>query len=209
MPRAQREVAHFEKQRGDPLIGEQETATLAIQEPLNEAVELLRRALAERGLEIAADLDTAGRIRKALRIDSPPCRVLCVDCPVALLEALPLDQSAAVLLPSHLVVTGPGRLNSGSLSEPFLCPSQRTARDRAGCGEQTTGQSRASGRKRIHPAESTGTNCLKEASCFAISIARLNKPAVGIVSSSRSGCLVSSVGQVKLHAWRRSRGSQC
>ena len=88
------------------MIGEQETATLTIQKPLNEAVKLLRRALAEGGLEIAADLDMAGRIRKALRIDFPPCRVLCVDCPVALLEALALDRSAAVLLPLHLVVTG-------------------------------------------------------------------------------------------------------
>ena len=92
------------------MIGEQETATLTIRKPLSEAVKLLRRALAEGGLEIAADLDMAGRIRKALRIDIPPCRVLCVDCPVALLEALALDRSAAVLLPLHLVVTGQGGL---------------------------------------------------------------------------------------------------
>ena len=88
------------------MIGEQETATLTIRKPLHEAVKLLRRALAEGGLEIVADLDMAGRIRKALRIDFPPCRVLCVDCPVALLEALALDRSAAVLLPLHLVVAG-------------------------------------------------------------------------------------------------------
>ncbi len=88
------------------MIGEQETATLTIQKPLNEAIKLLRRALAEGGLEIAADLDMAARIRKALRIEFTPCRVLLVDCPVALLEALALDRSAAVLLPLHLVVTG-------------------------------------------------------------------------------------------------------
>ena len=88
------------------MIGEQETATLIIQKPLNEAVKLLRSALAEGGLEIAADLDIASRIRKALRIDFPSCRVLCVDSPLALLEALALDRSAAVLLPLHLVVTG-------------------------------------------------------------------------------------------------------
>jgi uncharacterized protein (DUF302 family) len=88
------------------MTGEQDTATLIIRKPLNEAVKLLRSALAEGGLEIAADLDMAGRIRKALRIGFPPCRVLCVDCPVALLEALALDRSAAVLLPLHLVVTG-------------------------------------------------------------------------------------------------------
>ena len=88
------------------MTGAQDTATLIIQQPLNEAVKLLRRALAEGGLEIAAGLDMAGRIRKALRIDFPQCRVLCVDSPLALLEALALDRSAAVLLPMHLVVTG-------------------------------------------------------------------------------------------------------
>jgi uncharacterized protein (DUF302 family) len=88
------------------MTGEQETATLIMQQPLNEAVKLIRRALADGGLEIAAELDITGRIRKGLKIDLPPCRVLCVDCPVALLEALALDRSAAVLLPLHVVVAG-------------------------------------------------------------------------------------------------------
>jgi uncharacterized protein (DUF302 family) len=100
------------------MIGEQETATLIIQKPLNEAVKLLRRALAEGGLEVAAELDMADRIRKALRIDFPPCRVLCVDSPVALLEALALDRSAAVLLPLHLVVTGHDGLTLVHLLNP-------------------------------------------------------------------------------------------
>jgi len=99
------------------MIGELETATLTIQKPLNEAVKLLRRALAEGGLEIAADLDMAGRIRKALRIDFPPCRVLCVDCPVALLEALALDRIGRRPAPAALGGYRSGRLNSGSLFE--------------------------------------------------------------------------------------------
>lgn len=88
------------------MTGDPETATLIMQQPVNEALKMIRRALAEGGLAIAADLDMASRIGKALRIDFPPCRVLCVDCPVALLEALALDRSAAVLLPLHLVVAG-------------------------------------------------------------------------------------------------------
>ncbi len=100
------------------MTGEQEPATLIMQQPLNEALKLIRRALAEEGLEIAADLDMAGRIRKALRIDFPPCRVLCVDCPVALLEALALDRSAAVLLPLHVVVAGQDGLTLIHLLNP-------------------------------------------------------------------------------------------
>jgi uncharacterized protein (DUF302 family) len=100
------------------VTGDPETATLVMRQPLDEALKLIRRALAEEGLEIAADLDMAGRIRKALRIDLPPCRVLCVDCPLALLEALALDRSAAVLLPLHLVVTGQDGLTLVHLLNP-------------------------------------------------------------------------------------------
>jgi len=88
------------------MTGEQEPITLIVRQPPNQALRSIRRALAEGGLEIAMDLDLGGRIGKALRIDFPPCRVLGVDCPVALLEALALDRSAAVLLPLHLVVAG-------------------------------------------------------------------------------------------------------
>ena len=101
------------------MTGDQETVTLIIQQPVSDALKLIRRALADGGLEIAADVDLAGRIRKALRIDLPPCRVLCVDCPVALLEALALDRSAAVLLPLHLVVAG----HNGSTLVHLLNPT--------------------------------------------------------------------------------------
>ena len=101
------------------MTGDPDTATLIMQQPLSGALKSIRRALAEGGLEIAAELDVAGRIRKALRIDIPPCRVLCVDCPVALLEALALDRSAAVLLPLHLVVSG----EDGATHVHFLNPA--------------------------------------------------------------------------------------
>ena len=101
------------------MTGDQDTATLIMQQPPSEALRVIRRALAEAGLEIAADLDLGGRVRKTLRIDIPPCRVLCVDCSVALLEALTLDRSAAVLLPLHLVVAG----QDGSTLVYLLKPS--------------------------------------------------------------------------------------
>lgn len=98
--------------------GDPETATLMMQKPLNEALKLLRVALAGEGLEIAAELDISGRIRKTLRVNLPPCRVVCVDCPVALLEALAFDRSAAVLLPLHLVVAGQDDLTLIHLLNP-------------------------------------------------------------------------------------------
>jgi uncharacterized protein (DUF302 family) len=98
------------KTRGNPMTGDQQTATLVVQQPLNAALKTIRTALTKQGLEIAAELDLAGRINKALRLNLPPCRVLCVDCPLALLEAIALDRSAAVLLPLHLVVAGQGEV---------------------------------------------------------------------------------------------------
>jgi uncharacterized protein (DUF302 family) len=98
--------------------GDPETATLIMQKPFNEALKLLRVALAGEELEIAAELDMSGRIRKSLRVNMPPCRVLCVDCPMALLEALAFDRSAAVLLPLHLVVAGQDDLTLIHLLNP-------------------------------------------------------------------------------------------
>ena len=100
------------------MTGDQNTATLIMQQSPSDALKVIRRALAEAGLEIAADLDLAGRVRKTLRIDLPPCRVLCVDCTIALLEALTLDRSAAVLLPLHLVVAGQDGLTVVYLLNP-------------------------------------------------------------------------------------------
>src|SRR5258708_5638875 len=46
------------------IAGDQETATLVMQQPLKEAFKLIRRALPKEGLEIAADLNVAGRIER-------------------------------------------------------------------------------------------------------------------------------------------------
>ena len=84
---------------------DQETVTLVIRKPLPVAVKSIRRVLAESGLEIVMELDLAGRVHKTLNMDIAPCRVLYVDCPVSLLEAIALDRSAAVVLPLHIVVS--------------------------------------------------------------------------------------------------------
>lgn len=100
------------------MTGDQATTTLRIRQPLNQALKLIRRALAEGGVEVAVDLDMSGRIRKSLRIDLPPCRILFVDCPVELLEAIALDRSAAVLLPLHVVVAGQDEITLVHLMNP-------------------------------------------------------------------------------------------
>jgi uncharacterized protein (DUF302 family) len=82
--------------------------TYRLPEPFEKAVKLLREALAQDELRTPMELDVSGRISRELGIRLAPCRLLCVDCPFILLEAIALDGSAAVLLPIHIIVYGRG-----------------------------------------------------------------------------------------------------
>ena len=84
---------------------DQETVTLVIKEPLPTALRSIRRALSDSGLEIVMELDLAERVRKTLNLEIAPCRILYIDCPASLWEAIVLDRSAAVILPLHLVLS--------------------------------------------------------------------------------------------------------
>jgi uncharacterized protein (DUF302 family) len=90
------------------MTGDPQTTTLVVQQPLAAALKTIRAALSKQGLEIAVEVDLSARINRSLRLNLPPCRVLCVDCPLAVLEAITLDRSAAVLLPMHLVISSQG-----------------------------------------------------------------------------------------------------
>jgi uncharacterized protein (DUF302 family) len=83
-------------------------ATYRLPEPFERAVKLLREALARDELRTPMELDVSGRISRELGIGLAPCRLLGVDCPLILLEAITLDGAAAVLLPMHILVYGRG-----------------------------------------------------------------------------------------------------
>ena len=84
----------------DPSI----TTFLLLRSP-SRAVKEIRRALAAAGLTVAGEMDLAARLGRGLKVGFPACKVMCVDCPTTLPEALAFDRSAAVLMPIHLVVT--------------------------------------------------------------------------------------------------------
>ncbi|HSW51540.1 MAG TPA: DUF302 domain-containing protein [Bryobacteraceae bacterium] len=79
-----------------------------IPEPFERALRLLRESLAKEGLAVPMELDLSGRMRKELGIALAPCRVLCVDSPMATVQAMAIDSACAVFLPLHLVVSGRG-----------------------------------------------------------------------------------------------------
>ena len=70
----------------------------------DQALASLREALTAAGLTISGEMDVADRIRRQLGLGFGPCRVLLVDSPYLLVEALALDRSAAALFPLHVVV---------------------------------------------------------------------------------------------------------
>jgi uncharacterized protein (DUF302 family) len=81
------------------------TISFIVPDSFEGAIKLIRQALTECGLNILVELDLSGRINQELGIALAACRVLCVDSPLFLLEALSLDGAAAVFLPAHVVVS--------------------------------------------------------------------------------------------------------
>lgn len=79
-----------------------------IDEPFDKALRAVRSALTRSALGISGELDISKRIKRQVFVEFSPCRVLFVDAPYLLLEAVVLDRSAAALLPLHLVVSGRG-----------------------------------------------------------------------------------------------------
>lgn len=81
-------------------------STYVIPEPFEEALRCVREAIEHDGLSISSELDISGRLKREFGIALTPCRILLVDCPVALLKGLALDSSVAMWLPLHVVVSG-------------------------------------------------------------------------------------------------------
>lgn len=86
----------------------QGTNTYVIPEPFERALKQLREMLNRDGFGIPMELDVAGRIRRELGVSLAPCRILCVDHPMALVEAIAIDPSGALFLPLRMVVAGRG-----------------------------------------------------------------------------------------------------
>jgi uncharacterized protein (DUF302 family) len=95
----------------------------SIAEPQEKALKLVRDTFGKVGLAIPVELDLSARIRRSLGISLAPCRVLFVDCPLLVLQAVALDASAANLLPLHVVVSSAGWRTLVHWREPASLPS--------------------------------------------------------------------------------------
>lgn len=83
--------------------------TFSVPEPHHTAIRMVRKALAQKGLHISAELDVGTLIKHELGAILAPCVVLYVHEPVLLLEAVVFYRGAALLIPQAVVVSGNDR----------------------------------------------------------------------------------------------------
>jgi uncharacterized protein (DUF302 family) len=82
--------------------------TRTISEPFDTGLKQVRGALLGAGLSILGEFDVSGSLSGEAGGTPSPSRILCVDSPLLLFEALALDRAAAVFLPLHVLVAANG-----------------------------------------------------------------------------------------------------
>jgi uncharacterized protein (DUF302 family) len=90
------------------MTDESATATYSIPESFDEAVNSLRRVLAEAGLKIVGRLDLSARLQRRLLVETPPCLVLFAGPATPLTDGHSGHLGAAALTPLHIVVSARG-----------------------------------------------------------------------------------------------------
>ena len=76
--------------------------------PIETVLRQVRDALAGVGLSVSGECDVPGGLNWAADAQSTRSRMLYVDSPLSLFEALALDRAAAVFLPLHVLVATNG-----------------------------------------------------------------------------------------------------
>lgn len=89
-------------------IAEAKAAAFVLNCRFDTALARVRQAIRGAGLSIAAEIDSAQRVKRALHVRVSPCRVLLVDNPFFMLQAASIDRASGVLIPLHVVVSAAG-----------------------------------------------------------------------------------------------------
>lgn len=93
--------------------------------PYETALKLVRDALLHEDLRISREYDVSDVAGGQRGMNLVRCRILCVDSPLLLPEAMALDPSAAVFLPLHIVVSADGRKTHVYWLNPASIQSKR------------------------------------------------------------------------------------
>jgi uncharacterized protein (DUF302 family) len=92
--------------------------TYTIAERFDKVLKLIRTALAETELTVAGELDPAESVNGKPGNKAVRSRILLVDCPLLVFEALALDRAAAVFFPLHVLVSAAGDRTQVSVVNP-------------------------------------------------------------------------------------------
>jgi uncharacterized protein (DUF302 family) len=82
--------------------------TYLIAEQFDEALNLLRQELADHDLCVTDEFDATEYLSRDSGRKPDRSRLLLVDCPLPLLEAVALDRAAGVLIPLHILASSDG-----------------------------------------------------------------------------------------------------
>jgi uncharacterized protein (DUF302 family) len=82
--------------------------TYVIGERFGRTLKLIRDALEKQELSITGELDLTETFARDSGMHPEPSKLLLVDCPLLLFEALALDRAAGVFFPLHVLVSANG-----------------------------------------------------------------------------------------------------
>jgi len=92
--------------------------TYVIEERFDRALKLIRNAMEKRELSVAGEFDVTGRFVPDSGKELNRSKLLLVDCPLLLFEALVLDRAAGVFFPLHVLVSAHGDQTQAVCVEP-------------------------------------------------------------------------------------------
>jgi uncharacterized protein (DUF302 family) len=92
--------------------------TIFVSASYDKTLHRIREALRGEGLTAVMEFDLSERITRVFGTEGPSCRVLFIDSPLILLEAMANGIAAATMFPLHVAVS---ERNSGTLVQ-FLSP---------------------------------------------------------------------------------------
>jgi uncharacterized protein (DUF302 family) len=88
--------------------------------PFEKAIKKIRASLDLTELCVSMETDVSSNLKQKLGVGLAPCRILYVESPLLLLEALAFDVRASVFLPFHLVVASQDIQTKVHLMSPAL-----------------------------------------------------------------------------------------
>jgi uncharacterized protein (DUF302 family) len=92
--------------------------TFVIAQRFDKVLKLIRSALAEAELSVAGEFDSTEGLNGELGKKAVRSRILLVDCPLLVFEALALDRASAVFFPFHILVSAAGDQTQVSAINP-------------------------------------------------------------------------------------------